>query len=372
MPRQPAKAASATSPAATAEPDRQPALKHLPFPSSTSVKAAKTAKSSAPQPAPITKPATKTLSKAAAKAQELPAPSAAANVYPFETKDKALRRLWQPWQPGQPRDSRLTTGHPRLAVDLQKFDPAAKPFSSDKGKQYDKDSVNQLAEALDGLQNIFYADRRFKLLVILQGMDAAGKDGTLRAVFGRMSPLGVRTVGWKAPTETEKAHDYLWRIHQQMPGAGEIVLFNRSHYEDVLVPVVNGWLTPEQQTQRYAQINDFERMLSETGTVIVKFMLHIGKDEQRQRLQERLDDPCKHWKFDENDLKVRAQWDDYQQAYGQLLGATHTPWAPWTIVPADSKTHRNLMVATVLREVLTNLELRYPPGVPALDKIKVK
>jgi polyphosphate kinase 2 (PPK2 family) len=177
-------------------------------------------------------------------------------------------------------------------VDLQKFDPTAKPFSSDKGKQYDKDSVNQLAEALDGLQNIFYADRRFKLLVILQGMDAAGKDGTLRAVFGRMSPLGVRTVGWKAPTETEKAHDYLWRIHQQMPGAGEIVLFNRSQYEDVLVPVVNGWLTPEQQTQRYAQINDFERMLSETGTVIVKFMLHISKDEQRERLQQRLDDPA--------------------------------------------------------------------------------
>ena len=371
MPRQPAKAAPATSPAATTEPDRQPTRKRLPFPTSASVKAAKTAKSSAPQPATITKPAAKTLSKAAAKAPELPAP-AAAHVYPFETKDKALRRLWQPWQPGQPRDSRATTGHPRPTVDLQKFDPTAKPFSFSKGKQYDKDSVSQLAESLDGLQNIFYADRRFKLLVILQGMDAAGKDGTLRAVFGRMSPLGVRTVGWKAPTETEKAHDYLWRIHQQMPGAGEIVLFNRSQYEDVLVPVVNGWLTPEQQTQRYAQINDFERMLSETGTVIVKFMLHIGKDEQRQRLQERLDDPCKHWKFDENDLKVRAQWDDYQQAYGQLLGATHTPWAPWTIVPADSKTHRNLMIATVLREVLTNLELRYPPGVPALDKIKVK
>jgi polyphosphate kinase 2 (PPK2 family) len=156
---------------------------------------------------------------------------------------------------------------------------------------------------LDGLQNIFYADRRFKLLVILQGMDAAGKDGTLRGVFGQMSPLGVRTVGWKAPTETEKAHDYLWRIHQQMPGAGEIVVFNRSQYEDVLVPVVNGWLTPEQQQQRYAQINDFERMLSETGTVVVKFMLHISQDEQRLRLQERLDDPAKHWKFDENDLR---------------------------------------------------------------------
>ena len=369
MPRQPAKAAPATSSAATAEPDRKPARKHLPFPTSESVQASKAAKPSPSRPVPRKKPAAKTVTRTAAPAAKAPA---AAQLYPFETKDKALRKLWQPWQPGQPRDSRLTTGHPRPAVDLQKFDPAAKPFSSDKGKQYDKESVNQLAEALDELQNIFYADRRFKLLVILQGMDAAGKDGTLRAVFGRMSPLGVRTVGWKAPTETEKAHDYLWRIHQQMPGAGEIVLFNRSQYEDVLVPVVNGWLTPEQQNQRYAQINDFERMLSETGTVVVKFMLHISKDEQRERLQQRLDDPSKHWKFDENDLKVRAQWDDYQQAYGQLLGTTHTPWAPWTIVPADSKTHRNLMVATVLREVLGNLELKYPPGAPALDHIKVR
>ena len=156
-----------------------------------------------------------------------------------------------------------------------------------------------------------------------------------------------------------------------MPGAGEVVVFNRSQYEDVLVPVVNGWLTPEQQQQRYAQINDFERMLSETGTLVVKFMLHISQDEQRLRLQERLDDPAKHWKFDQNDLQVRAQWSDYQQAYAHLLAATHTPWAPWTIVPADSKTHRNLMVATLLRELLHNLDLRYPPGDPALEKITV-
>jgi len=167
-----------------------------------------------------------------------------------------------------------------------------------------------------------------------------------------MSALGVHAVGWKAPTEPERAHDYLWRIHQQVPGAGELTVFNRSHYEDVLVPVVNGWITPEQQRQRLAHINDFERMLSETGTVIVKFMLHIGFEEQRERLQERLDDPTKHWKFDMGDIAVRKQWADYQKAYETLLAATHTPWAPWTIVPANSKTHRNLMIATVLREVL--------------------
>lgn len=285
---------------------------------------------------------------------------------PFTSRDAALRKRWQSCQPGTPQ-----AGATDRTVDLSRFDPSAKPFASKQGKSADKARVLELAQELDSLQNMFYADRRFKLLVILQGMDAAGKDGTLRGVFGQMSPLGVRTVGWKAPTDTEKAHDYLWRIHQQVPGAGEIVVFNRSQYEDVLVPVVNGGLTPAQQAQRYAQINDFERMLSETGTVIVKLMLHISKDEQRQRLQERLDDPCKHWKFDTNDLQVRAQWADYQQAYAHLLAATHTPWAPWTIVPADSKTHRNLMVATLLREVLHNLDLHYPPGDPALEKITV-
>ena len=203
-------------------------------------------------------------------------------------------------------------------------------------------------------------------------MDTSGKDGTIRGVFGRMSALGVHTVGWKAPTEHERARDYLWRIHQQMPAAGEVMIFNRSHYEDVLVPVVNGWITPEQARQRFAQINDFERLLAETGTVILKFMLHISFDEQRQRLQERVDDPTKRWKFSLGDLKVREQWAEYQQAYEALLGATSTPWAPWTVVPADSKTHRNLMVATVVRDTLKALDLRYPPDDPAVKGLKIK
>jgi len=257
------------------------------------------------------------------------------------------------------------------AVDLARFDPSAKPFSQGD-KASDKARVEALAVELDTLQDLLYADRRYKLLVILQGTDTSGKDGTVRGVFGRMSALGVHAVGWKAPTDTERAHDYLWRIHQQVPGAGELTVFNRSHYEDVLVPVVNGWITPEQHRQRLAHINDFERLLTETGTVVVKFMLHISREEQRQRLQERLDDPAKHWKFDMGDIAARQQWDDYQRAYGTLLGATHTPWAPWTIVPADSKTHRNLMIATVLREVLGRLDLRYPEGDPALSGFKVE
>jgi len=268
---------------------------------------------------------------------------------------------WRDWQvaPGKSR-----------GVSISDFKTNAKPFSSGS-KAADQEAVAAIAGELDELQNLFYADRRFKLLVVLQGTDTSGKDGTVRGVFARTSPLGVHTVGWKAPTEPERDHDYLWRIHQKVPGAGEFTVFNRSHYEDVLVPTVNGWITPEQTQQRYEHIKDFERLLAETGTVILKFMLHIGKDEQRQRLQERVDDPTKHWKFSLGDLEVRKQWDDYQAAYEALLNATSTPWAPWTVVPADSKTHRNLMIATVVRDTLKALKLRYPPEDPALSKLRI-
>jgi PPK2 family polyphosphate:nucleotide phosphotransferase len=255
--------------------------------------------------------------------------------------------------------------------ELKRFDPAAKPFSSGN-KAHDKAEVEALATRLDALQDLFYADRRFKLLVVLQGTDTAGKDGTIRGVFGQMSALGVQTVGWKAPTAPERDHDYLWRIHQKVPGAGEVMVFNRSHYEDVLVPVVNGWITPQQARQRYAHINDFERMLAETGTVVLKFMLHISKDEQRARLQERLDDPTKNWKFAPEDLTVRKQWKAYQQAYADAIAATGTRWAPWTVVPADSKTHRNLMIATLVKRALVGLKLRYPPAADDLAKLRIR
>jgi PPK2 family polyphosphate:nucleotide phosphotransferase len=266
-------------------------------------------------------------------------------------------------------DAALSKSGPKN-FELKRFDPAAKPFSSGD-KERDKQVAAALALELDGLQNLFYADRRFKLLVVLQGTDTAGKDGTIRGVFGQMSALGVHTIGWKVPSAEERAHDYLWRIHQQMPGCGEVMIFNRSHYEDVLVPVVSGAITPKQTRQRYAQINDFERMATENGSVICKFLLHISKEEQRVRLQQRLDDPTKHWKFEAGDLAVRKQWGAYQQAYSDAVAATGTPWAPWTIVPADSKTHRNLMIATVIRQLLQGLKLRYPPMDPALENIKV-
>ncbi|MDQ6685888.1 MAG: polyphosphate--nucleotide phosphotransferase [Pseudomonadota bacterium] len=262
-----------------------------------------------------------------------------------------------------------TTKRP-AAFELNRFDPGAKPFSSGD-KAADKRVVATLANEIDGLQDLFYADRRFRLLVVLQGTDTAGKDGTLRDVFGRVSPLGVHAVGWKAPTEPEKAHDFLWRIHAQVPGDGEVVVFNRSHYEDVLVPVVHGSLNKADTVRRCAQINDFERMLTETRTVVLKFMLHISRDEQRRRLQERLDDLTKHWKFNAGDLSERKLWDGYQRAYSSAIAATATPWAPWIIVPADSKTHRNLMIATAVKTALMRLKLRYPPGDPALASVKV-
>ncbi len=271
-----------------------------------------------------------------------------------------------PWQPGM-RDPHKKAGK---SFKLTDCDPAAKPFSSGD-KQSDKATVEALAQELDELQNLFFADKRFKLLVVLQGTDTSGKDGTLRGVFNRVTPLGVHSVGWKAPSEEERAHDYLWRIHQHMPRAGEFMVFNRSHYEDVLVPPVNGWITPVQTLQRYAQINDFERMLSENGTIILKFMLHISYEEQGVRLQERIDDETKHWKFSMGDLEVRKQWKAYQKAYENLLNATSTPWAPWTVVPANSKTHRNLMIASIICNKLKTLGLRYPPSDPALKGLKI-
>lgn len=295
----------------------------------------------------------------------MPSPNDAVLPFPAKAIVAGKGTAWQDWQvpPGN-------GGKKPKGVSLKSFKPDAKPFSLGN-KAADQAAVASLAEELDALQNLFYADGRHKLLVVLQGTDTSGKDGTVRGVFARTSPLGVHTVGWKAPTEAELDHDYLCRIHQKAPGAGEMMIFNRSHYEDVLVPVVNGWITPQQTLQRYEHIKDFERLLAETGTVILKFMLHIGKDEQRERLQERVDDPQKHWKFSLGDLEVRKQWDDYQSAYEALLNATSTPWAPWTVVPADSKTHRNLMIATIVRDTLKALDLRFPPEDPKLTGLKI-
>jgi PPK2 family polyphosphate:nucleotide phosphotransferase len=184
--------------------------------------------------------------------------------------------------------------------------------------------------------------------------------------------MGLRAVGFKAPTSMDLAHDYLWRIHPHVPVWGEIAIFNRSHYEDVLITVVQGLIDEKECKRRYQHILDFERMLSETGTVIVKLFLHISKDEQRQRLQDRLDDPDKQWKFDPNDVVQRKKWDEYQQAYQRAIVATDTDYAPWYVIPSNSKTHRNLLVSTLLLEILQDMKLSFPKPDPALSKLRIE
>lgn len=260
---------------------------------------------------------------------------------------------------------------PDRALSLSSIDPSAKPFA-EGSKEEQLALLDTLAQQLDELQNLLHAENRRKLLLVLQGMDTSGKDGTIRWVFSRTSPLGVRVSAFKAPSEDERARDYLWRCHAVVPRTGEIMVWNRSHYEDVLVPVVEGWIDTDERLRRYAQINDFERLLTETGTVIVKCMLHISKDEQRERLQARIDEPDKQWKFALSDIDARRKWGDYQRAYEQLLPATSTAHAPWHVIPADSKRHRNLMVAQLLIHTLKGMKIASPVGDPKLQGLKVE
>jgi PPK2 family polyphosphate:nucleotide phosphotransferase len=242
---------------------------------------------------------------------------------------------------------------------------------SGSAKQRERALTAELIGQVAHFQEMLFASRRQKLLLILQGMDTSGKDGTTRALFSQISPMGLRANGFAAPTERERAHDFLWRVHAHVPGNGEIAVFNRSHYEDVLVPRVLGDIDGKETKRRYAHIRDFERMLAETGTTIVKVFLHISKDEQKKRLQERLDDPEKHWKFDPTDLAVREQWDAYQRAYEDAINATNAGHAPWYIVPADSKTHRNLIVAHLLLETMQAMKLSWPAPKADLSTVKV-
>jgi PPK2 family polyphosphate:nucleotide phosphotransferase len=260
-------------------------------------------------------------------------------------------------------------------VRLSKFDPAAKPCSvgnGDTAKQEDRARTAALAQDLAKAQDRFYALRKHKLLLVLQGMDTSGKDGTIRSVFQAVDPLGVRAVSYRAPTPPEAERDFLWRHHRDVPGRGEIVIFNRSHYEAVLIEWVHGWIDATEREQRFKHINAFEKMLAQSGTTIIKCFLHIGKDEQRKRLQERIDESNKNWKFNAGDLDERKLWDKYQRAYDDMLEHTSSKHAPWWIVPSDNKTHRNLMVTTLLHGALAKLAPHYPAGDPKLKGIRVR
>lgn len=248
---------------------------------------------------------------------------------------------------------------PGAKVDLSKIDPGS--THGFKGKRKEAAArLLELNERLKVLQESLWAEHQRKVLIVLQGMDTSGKDGTISHVFEGVNPLGVRVVAFKAPSPEELDHDFLWRVHAKVPGNGEMVIFNRSHYEDVLVARVHKLVPPEVWRQRYDQINDFERLLSATDTVILKFFLHISKDEQKERLQARLDDPQKRWKFRKGDLIDRAHWDEYMEAYEDALSRTSQKHAPWYIVPADKKWYRNLVVAEVLVKTLEDLKIRVP------------
>ncbi len=263
---------------------------------------------------------------------------------------------------------RVRPGH---KIKLSDYDPEdTSQFSG--GKKEAKTRLAELVQKLDQLQELLYAEHKHKVLIVLQALDTGGKDGTIRTVFSGVNPQGVHVTSFKVPTPEELDHDFLWRVHSQVPGKGQIVIFNRSHYEDVLVVRVHNLVPEEVWRRRYVQINNFERTLAEEGTTILKFYLNVTKDEQKERLQERLDDPTKRWKFNPADLKERALWDDYISAYQDAISETSTRWAPWYVIPANHNWYRNLTVASVIVRAMEALKSTYPVPAEDLDKIVIE
>lgn len=248
---------------------------------------------------------------------------------------------------------------PGSQIKLNEWDPNDKSAFSGQ-KEEGVAVLKKLNKKLEDLQELLYAEGKHKVLIVLQAMDAGGKDGTIRRVFEGVNPQGVRVASFKAPTAQEAAHDFLWRVHQHTPANGELVIFNRSHYEDVLIVRVYNLAPTELWSKRYEHINNFERMLADEGTTILKFYLHISLEEQRERLQDRLDQPDKNWKFDSGDLKHREHWSDFMSAFESVLSQTSTEWAPWYIVPANRKWYRNLVISKIVIDALQDLDMRYP------------
>jgi len=258
---------------------------------------------------------------------------------------------------------------PGASVRLADLDPA------DTGgidKATAKAETKKLNRKLEAQQELLYAEGKHKVLIVLQAMDAAGKDGTIRHVFDRVNPQGVKVASFKKPTSRELAHDYLWRIHEHTPGTGEITIFNRSHYEDVLIVRVLGLVPEDRWQRRYEHIRAFETLLADEGTTILKFYLNISKEEQRARLQARLDDPSKHWKFDRGDLDQRKLWDGYMAAYETAMSETSTPHAPWFVIPAEHKWYRNLLISRILVNTFEGLNMAYPEQTEDLSGIVVE
>jgi PPK2 family polyphosphate:nucleotide phosphotransferase len=230
----------------------------------------------------------------------------------------------------------------------------------------------QLNDEMEKLQELLFAEGKHKVLIVLQAMDTGGKDGTIRHVFEGVNPQGVKVASFKEPTRKELAHDYLWRIHKHTPGKGEIVIFNRSHYEDVLVVRVHDLVSEEVWSKRYAHIMAFEKLLADEGTIILKFYLQIDKEEQKKRLQTRLDEPHKNWKFSKGDLAERKLWDQYTAAFEVALEKTSTDKNPWYIIPANRKWYRNLVISTIIINKLKSLNMNYPPPKDDLEGVVIE
>ena len=258
---------------------------------------------------------------------------------------------------------------PGSAIALKDFDP--NDTGRYQAKQEVKEELERQRERIRELQERLYAENRQSLLIVLQAMDTGGKDGTIEHVFEDVNPQGCRVESFKAPTEEELAHDFLWRVHRVVPRKRMIGIFNRSHYEDVLVVRVKSLVPSEVWQERYSRINEFERTLAASGTTIVKFFLHISKDEQKRRLQSRLDDPTKRWKFLSNDIKERARWDDYMQAYEDAINRCSTAYAPWYVVPANKKWYRNLVVARAIADTLDAMNPQYPEPEEDIEHIEI-
>ena len=258
---------------------------------------------------------------------------------------------------------------PNTDVDLKDFDPD-ETKAWDGSKDDAKEKQVKLSARLDELQATLYAEHKHPVLAVIQAPDTGGKDGTIRAVFEGVNPQGVRIANFKTPTPIELEHDYLWRVHAQTPGKGQIVVFNRSHYEDVLVVRVHALVPEDVWKKRYEHINNFERMLADEGTTIIKFYLHISPEEQEQRLLERLEEPAKRWKFNPGDLEERKLWSQYRKAYEAMLSKTSTDWAPWYVIPANRNWYRNLLISSILVDTLEKLDPQYPKFEGDVEEMK--
>ncbi|MBS0170636.1 MAG: polyphosphate kinase 2 family protein [Nitrospira sp.] len=260
-------------------------------------------------------------------------------------------------------------------VALAQFDPddTGRYHKHDKGKAKAKLDTTTVIATLDQLQERLYANGSRALLLVLQGMDTSGKDGTIRHVMSGVNPQGCTVVSFKAPSAEERSHDFLWRVHQKVPAKGQIGIFNRSHYEDVLITRVHGWISDKEAERRFGQIREFEELLVEQGTAILKVFLHISKAEQKARLESRIRDPDKRWKWNSGDLEERKLWGAYTTAFEEVIAATSTERAPWYIVPANRKWYRNLVVAELLVQALTAMKLSPAPAPKGVnfDKLKI-